>query len=224
MRRPGLAAMRGALRALTLALTLTVARAHAAPSGEGLELDTLLRGLARPVPSSTGFVEARFSALLTRPLVVSGTLEYLGPDALVRTVEQPYRERSEIRGDTVTVERQGEPAQSFTLQRVPEIRSLLASFAALLSGNVAALEQQFELDLHGDARRWTVGLTPRDASVHQHIRSITVSGRGSEPRCLTTFEANDDLTILLLTRAASLSLPAEPDRAWFDAQCRGPSP
>ncbi len=189
----------------------------------GSPLDMLLRGLARPAPSSTPFVEAHFSPLLTRPLVVSGKLEYLGPDALARTVEKPYSERSEIRGDTVTVERQGEPAQRFSLQRVPEMRSLLASFAALLSGNVGALEQQFQLDLHGDAHLWTIGLTPRDPYVHQRIRSITVSGRDTEPHCLVTFEANDDITVTLLAGAAKTSLPAAPDRAWFDEQCRGSS-
>jgi Outer membrane lipoprotein carrier protein LolA-like len=202
-----------------LALLLLAPAAWCAGSG----LDTLLRGLARPAPSSTPFVEAHFSSLLTRPLVVSGELAYLGPDALARTVEKPYHERSEIRDDTVTVERQGEPAQRFSLQRVPEMRSLLASFAALLSGNVAALERQFQLDLHGDAHLWTIGLTPRDPYVHQRIRSITVSGRGTEPRCIVTFEANDDITLMLLAGAAKTPLPAAPDRAWFDEQCRGSS-
>jgi hypothetical protein len=189
----------------------------------GLQLDTLLRHLARPAPSSALFIEAHFSALLTRPLIVSGVLEYLGPDALARTVEKPYHERSEIRGEEVTVQRQGEPAQTFALARVPAMRSLLASFSALLSGNVAALEQQFVLDLHGDAQSWTIGLTPRDPSVHRQIRSITVSGRGSEPRCLTTFQANDDVTITLLAGAAKIPPPADPDRSWFDTQCRGSS-
>ncbi len=195
----------------------------AAAWSNGFALDTLLRRLARPAPSSTRFVEAHFSPMLTRPLVVSGKLEYLGPDAVARTVESPYRERSEIRGETVTVERQGERTQSFSLQRVPEMRSLLASFTALLSGNTAALERQFQLDLHGDVGHWTIGLTPRDPYVHQRIRSITVSGEGSEPRCLTTYEANDDLTIMLLAGAAQTSPPAAPDRAWFDGRCRGTS-
>ncbi len=223
----GVAAARLAAARLTAAglaaagLAALLLLAPAAAWCAGSELDTILKSLARPAPSSTPFVEAHFSPMLTRPLVVSGELEYLGPDALARTVEKPYHEHSVIRGDTVTVEREGEPAQSFSLQRVPEMRSLLASFAALLSGNVAALERQFQLDLHGDVQLWTIGLTPRDPEVHQRIRSITVSGRGSQPRCLTTFEANDDTTLMLLAGAAKTPLPAAPDRAWLDAQCRG---
>ncbi|HUN27823.1 MAG TPA: LolA-related protein [Steroidobacteraceae bacterium] len=186
-------------------------------------LDTLLQRLARPAPSSTAFVEAHFSPLLTRPLVVSGRLEYLGPDALARDVEKPYRERAEIRGDTATVAREGEPAQSFALERAPEMRGLLASFTDLLGGNRAALERAFRLDLHGSPSDWTLGLTPRDPRILERIRSVVVSGRGAEPRCLTIFQANDDTTIMLLADAASTALPAAPDRRWFDAQCRGQS-
>jgi len=187
----------------------------------GFEIDALLEHLARPAPSSTPFLEAHFSALLIRPLVVGGTLEYLGPGSLARTVTEPYHERAEVRGDTVTLERDGEPAQQFSLDRVPALRSLLASFTALLGGNVAALERQFRLDLHGDAARWTLGLTPRDPQIHQRIRAITVSGSGFDLRCLTTFQANGDVTVTLVSAAARARLPAAPDRAWFAAECRG---
>jgi len=159
-----------------------------------------------------------------RPLVVSGQLEYLGPGTLARTVTEPYRERSEIRADTATVERPGEPPRRFSLERAPQMQALVASFAGLLSGNSAALERTFRLDLHGDAQHWLLGLVPLNPEVRRSIRSITVSGAGSEPRCLTTYEANDDTTVLLLGSAAKLpSSQATPDRAWLDAQCRGGS-
>ncbi|MGH8217216.1 MAG: LolA-related protein, partial [Steroidobacteraceae bacterium] len=107
----------------------------------------------------------------------------------------------------------------------PEMRSLVASFSALLSGDVAALRRAFALDLHGAANDWTIGLTPIDPRVHQRIRSILVTGSGSEPRCLTTFQANDDVDSMLLAGAARSSVPAQPDRHWFEARCRGtPAP
>lgn len=206
-------------RLALLALAPTAALfAHAAAT---FQLDTLLAHLTRSAPASTPFIEAHFSALLTRPLVVSGELEYLGPGDLARTVEKPYRERAAINGDSVTLERTGEPTQHFSLDRAPGMRSLLASFTALLGGNAGALERQFALDLHGDAQEWTIGLTPRDPAVHQRIRSITVSGSGDDLRCLTTYQANDDVTVTLLSAAARTRVPAMPTRAWFDDQCRG---
>lgn len=210
------------MRPLTaLALLILTPAAALSASRAAFRLDSLLAHLARPAPSSTPFVEARFSALLTRPLVVSGELEYLGPDDLARTVEKPYHEKAAIHGDTVILERAGETPQRFSLDRAPAMRSLLASFTALLSGDTAALERQFTLDLHGDAREWTIGLTPRDPAVHGRIRAITVSGSGSDLRCLTTFEANDDVTVTLLSSAARTPVPAMPSRAWFGERCRG---
>jgi Outer membrane lipoprotein carrier protein LolA-like len=208
---------------MRLASTFVLLIALAAPPARAASaaVDALLARLARPAPASTPFLEAHVSPLLARPLIVSGTLEYLGPDALARTVLMPYHERTEVRGDDVSVQRAGESVRHFSLQRVPEMHSLLASFAALLSGDHAGLERQFMLDLHGDAHEWTLGLTPSDARVRQHVRSIVVSGRGDAPRCLTTFEANDSTTVTLLGDAAGQTVPANADQAWIDTQCRG---
>jgi len=193
-------------------------------SAAGLELGPLLKSMARPAPARTHFVEAHFSSLLSRPLVVSGELEYLGPDALARTVQAPYTERTEVHGESVTVQRDHEKPRYFSLKRSPEMRSLLGSFAALLSGDEAGLEQQFNLKLDGDSDAWTLEMTPRDPHVRQRVRAITVDGKGSEPRCITTAEPNDNATVTLLAEAAKTTLPQAPDRAWLDAQCRGAHP
>ena len=213
------------LAGLALLLAAACCRAAAVPAAPppagGFGIDGLLPHLARPAPSQTPFLEAHFSALLTRPLIVAGRLDYLGPDALAREVDVPYHERAEIRGGEVTLEREGERPQHFSLDRAPALRSLLASFTALLGGRVAALERHFRLDLHGDRAHWTLGLTPRDPEVHQRIRALTVSGSGYDLRCLTTFQANGDVTVTLVSQAARARAPASPNRAWFDAECRG---
>ena len=186
-----------------------------------LELGPLLKSMARPAPARTRFVEAHFSSMLSRPLVVSGELQYLGPDALARTVQAPYVEHTEVHGENVTVQRDSGKPRYFSLKRAPEMRSLLGSFAALLSGDQAALERQFDLKLDGDGDAWTLQLTPRDPHVRQRVRVITVNGKGSEPRCITTSEPNDNTTVTLLAEAAKTTLPQAPDRAWLEAQCRG---
>ena len=166
-------------------------------------------------------MEAHFSRLLTRPLVVSGKLEYLGADALARTVESPYHEHTEIHGGSVTVEREGERPRQFSLEHAPELKSLLGSFAALLSGDAAGLRREFELAISGDAGAWRLELTPRDAHVRKRILAIVVAGGHAEPRCLTTRQPNDNTTIMLMAQAAQGPLPAEPDRAWLEARCSG---
>jgi hypothetical protein len=205
------------LRAL---LTLLPATAWCAAS----DLDAVLAHMARPAPATTPFVEAHFSHLLARPLVVTGMLEYLGPGQLARTVEQPYHERSEIHGDEVTVTRPGDKPRHFSLSRAPEMRSFLASFGGLLAGDRSALEQQFELALKGDQQNWTLVLTPHDGHVRQHILSITVSGTAAGPRCLTTNAPNDAATVMLVAEAAQSPPPQGADRATFEALCRGAAP
>src|SRR6185503_4907596 len=90
-----------------------------------LDTGSLLQRLARPAPATTPFVEVRFSKLLDQPLVVKGQLEYHEDGALVRAVDMPFRERTEIRGETVTVERVGRSTRRFSLKRAPELRSML---------------------------------------------------------------------------------------------------
>ncbi|HEY2592083.1 MAG TPA: LolA-related protein [Steroidobacteraceae bacterium] len=219
----GALGLTGAAACCALALGVATAATATDPGAatvHGSDLDSVLRGLARPVPSSTPFIEARFSPLLSRPIVVSGELQYLGPGSLVRRVEKPRPERAEIRGNSVTLTRGDAPPQHFTLDQAPQMRSLVTSFSALLAGDVATLRSAFALDLHGDERAWTVGLTPLDSRVYASIRSILVTGSGGEPRCLTTFQANDDVDFMLLASAARSSVPARPDKQWFEARCR----
>lgn len=214
---------RVAIARLAVAMIVTVAviaTAATVASAAGSTLDSILQRLARPAPSSTPFIEARFSALLSRPLVVSGELQYLGPGSLVRSVQKPYRERSEIHGNVVSVSRGDASPQHFSLEQAPQMRSLVTSFSALLAGDIATLRGTFALDLHGSESDWTIGLTPLDPRVHESIRSILVTGSDGEPRCLTTFQANDDVDLMLLGKAARGPIPPAPDRNWFEARCR----
>ncbi len=201
-------------RLLQLALLLPACTCAATP-----DIDTLLKQMARPAPSSTPFVEAHFSRLLSRPLVVSGQLQYLGPDAIARTVQQPFQERTDITGDSVTITRGSGKPQKFSLSRAPELKLLLESFTALLGGDHAALAQQFSIDADGDTHHWSLLLTPLDARVHARIRSIQVQGAGSDPRCITTTQADDSVSVMLMADAARVSPPKNVDRAWLDARC-----
>jgi hypothetical protein len=71
------------------------------------DLNALLARLTRPAPDTTAFVEVRFSSLLETPIVVSGRLEHRQDGSLVRRVDSPYQEVTELRGENVSVEREG---------------------------------------------------------------------------------------------------------------------
>lgn len=171
--------------------------------------DELIGRLARPAPATVAFTEVRFSALLRNPLIVSGELGYSGPASLDRRVTTPYREETAIRGGSVRVMREGEPARSFALKRAPELHGLLTGFTALLAGDVDAIRDSFEVQTSGGGDGWTLELTPIDRRARRRLRQITVNGRDEEPRCLSVFNTDDGASVLLLGEAASEALPAE---------------
>jgi hypothetical protein len=201
-------------RWLAAAASLTAAVAFAAP-----DPDALLQRLARPAPATTAFVEVHFSPLLSRPLIVAGELQNNGPESLGRTVEKPYSEHTEIHGDEVTVTRGSGQPRSFSLQRAPDLKSLLTSFSALLGGNRAQLERSFNFNVDGDDAHWSIGLTPRDSRVSQRVTRITITGQAAHPRCMTTSAPDGSVTVMLMEEAASTPVAPDVDRAGLDKVC-----
>jgi hypothetical protein len=210
----------GVSRWLAMAALLHIATALGEPGSPAPNVDTLLQHLARPAPARTPFVEVHFSPLLSRPIIVSGEMEYDGPDSLARTVDKPYPEHTRIQGDTVTLTRGNDPPRTFSLQRAPDLKTLLSSFAALLGGNRAQLEQGFTLKLGGDEAHWSLELTPRDIRVAQRVTRILVNGAAGSPRCMTTSAPDGSVTVMLMEEAARTTLPADLDRAGLNKVCR----
>jgi hypothetical protein len=172
-----------------------------------LDADALIARLAKPAPASVEFREVRFSPLIDEPLVVAGELGYDGPNSLDRRVTEPYRETVAIRGESVRVEREGEPVRSFGLNRAPELRGLLSGFAALLAGDSALLERSFKVAASGSNEAWTLELTPSDARARRRLQQIVVNGSADVPQCFTMLTANGGASVLLLGPTANRELP-----------------
>ncbi len=190
---------------LTLLLTSSLPL-YAAPEttlGATVDSDWILSKLARPAPMHTAFVELRESKLLKAPLRIEG--EYRRPDdnTLVREVRAPYAETTTIQSGTVSIQRTGKSARTFSLARVPELAGLQASFGALLSGDRTLLQQHYRLASSGTHQHWTLTLTPKDAQFAAKVRDITLYGRGTELRCIETASTGTgDVQRTLLAGAA----------------------
>lgn len=206
---------------ITLRNTSVLAMLGLAPaiSCAAPDVDALLARLARPAPATTPFVEVRYSKLLDQPLVVKGQLEYHEDGALVRAVSEPFRERTEIRGESVSVERVGRPVRRFSLERAPELRSMLGSFGAVLGGTRATLEQDFDLALSEEATRWQLTLTPKAGSVGKYVRNIVIQGHEGEPRCLVVTQPDAQSSIMVVGKAAESALPQPLTRDGLDRFC-----
>lgn len=186
----------------------------------GLDADSLIRSLARPAPVRTPFLEVRYSSMLEVPIILRGDLEYRAPDALSKRIESPYHEQLDISAEEVRVTRDKRPERHFSLSRAPELRSLLASFSGLLSGDRARLEQVFAMDLSGSVGAWRLGLTPREAKVAKRLKEISITGRNATPECLIVTSPDGDASVMILGDAASKPLPEPLTLGGLRFRCR----
>ena len=200
---------------LCLLATTPLAWAQAVPDSAAI-----LRGLARPVPAATPFVEVRESPMLKAPLRLSG--EYRRPDAatLVREVRQPYSETTTIRDGHAILARAGKPERRFALSRAPELAALQSSFGALLSGDAEALRAHYTVDVQGTAAHWSLRLLPRDAALARRLQGIVLHGDGDELRCIETTPAKGPAQRTLMAGAAQAALRAG-EAADIAGLCRG---
>lgn len=185
------------------------------------EVDRLLAELARPAPDSTSFVEVRYSSLLQTPIVVSGRLEHRLDGSLVRRVEWPYVEVTELQGENVSVERAGGRPRRFSLDRAPELRGMLASFGAILRGDRGMLDQYFVVTAQGSDAGWEITLTPQDDKLKRRLSRIVVNGVEDRPKCFTLEEPDGDESLMALGVTGPGELPATTDRGLLHAWCAG---
>ena len=198
-----------------ISLTLAATPLHAADP----DVDALIARLARPAPDSTSFVEVRYSSLLKAPIVVSGRLEHREDGTLVRRVETPYAEVTELRGENVVVEREGSKPRRFALDRAPELRGMLASFGAILKGDRPMLDRYFVVTAQGDLSRWEITLTPRDDKLKRRLSAIVVDGAGDRAKCFTLEEPDGDASLMALGVAGPDELPAAFERQTLHDWC-----
>ena len=200
-----------------VAVLLTIATTIASAADPGT--DALLDRLARPAPETTPFVEVRYSALLTEPLVVAGELEYRADGALVRRVQEPYRETTTLLGENVTVERDGSRPRSFSLDRAPELRGILNSFGAMLKGDRATLEQHFEIVSSGSENAWRIDLVPRGEKLRERLARVRVDGHADRANCMTMEEPDGDATVMAIGVADRGTLPSPLKREHLQSWC-----
>lgn len=185
-----------------------------------LDADALVARLARPAPASISFTEVRISPLLRAPLIVSGELEFAGPASLDRHVREPYREDTAIRGESVRVEREGEPPRSFGLKRAPELRGLLTGFSALLTGDAAGLRRSFDVQAEGTEDSWTLQLVPLDPKAKRRLQKMTIVGHDVTPRCFSLVGDEGSASVMLLGAAAQEQVPADVTLSSLQGRCK----
>jgi outer membrane lipoprotein-sorting protein len=180
---------------VALALAACIALPSSAQAGT---LDDVLQALQSVPRRHATFEETKRFALVNGPLVRRGTLEYERPDRLQMRVDVPYRERLEIRGSTVTLERRGSVSH-VDLSAQPALAAWIESLRATLAGDRAALERHFDVQVEGTRGDWRLTLVPRDVTLASVVSRVTIAGRDAEVLRFEVDETRGDSSVTVIT-------------------------
>ncbi|MBI5719811.1 MAG: outer membrane lipoprotein carrier protein LolA [Burkholderiales bacterium] len=159
------------------------------------ELEALMALLAQRKSGEARFTEERTVTGFDSPLRASGTLSFTAPDRFARQTLEPRRERMEVVGNQLRLERGGRVRQ-MALDAVPELAALVEGLRGTLAGNGALLRKHFDLRLAGQARLWTLTLVPRDPALAAQVRVLQIAGTAGEVRSVELQMAGDQRSLM----------------------------
>lgn len=201
MRRalPGAALLGTALLGafLTVTLMLGSACAVAAAAQTDPALDEVLGLLAARRHGHVTFTEVHKLAILDRPLESSGELLYDAPDRLEKRTLHPKPETLLLEHGVLTA-RRGPRTWVMSLHDFPQVVPYVESIRATLAGDAGALERFFTLDFSGTTARWSLTLTPSDATVARTVKEIRIEGERDAIHTVRITQTDGDTSVMTI--------------------------
>jgi outer membrane lipoprotein-sorting protein len=158
--------------------------------------------MAQVTSRQARFTETRTLAILTKPMILTGTLAYVHPDRVEKHVLTPYEEHLIVQGDQLTVTNK-DGTKRMQIQSHPLIRSLVEAIRAGLSGELATLRHFYHVKIDGTQQDWTLTLRPLDQQMAVYLTSIALHGRNSLLTSVEMREASGDQSVMTIHEPAS---------------------
>jgi len=160
-----------------------------ASANQPFELASLLERIRVEPPARVAFSEQRQNRLLKEPMVLGGHLAYLDAGHLQKVVETPFSETLSVEGDEIALSGNGRERR-LSLRNRQSFRVMLQGIEAVMAGDVAVLEEHFEVALTGDEANWRIDLVPRSGRLAKQLQGMTVAGAGDRVQSIR-FELAD---------------------------------
>jgi hypothetical protein len=161
------------------------------------ELELLMQDMTAVRHRTVQYKEEKQMELLDAPLYSEGTLEYLAPDKLIRTVLKPSRVRYTIDSKQVIIEK-ADKSRTRNLDQLPLVKTFVESFRAILAGDLISLQKYYEIDFSGNRDQWEISLQPKDKKLAAYVDRLKVSGAGDKIMLYIVEDSNGDLTRMQL--------------------------
>ena len=166
-----------------------------APAFAAFDVGQLMGELARHKGGKARFVEKKYIAVLDKPVVSTGEMNYTAPDRLEKRTLTPRVETLLLDKEMLSIEREKQKL-TINLGNQPEALAFVDSIRGTLTGNRAALEKNYALFLAGNLDKWTLTLLPSDQKIAAIVQRITVSGSKNQIRSIEYLQADGDRSVL----------------------------
>ena len=171
-------------------------------AAQPVDVPQLMELLAEVSSRQDMFTETKTVAVLTRPLVLKGTLSYTRPDRVEKHVTSPYEEHVVVQGDQLTLANR-DGTKRVQVKSHPLIWSFVEAIRASLAGDVATLRRFYYIDLEGTRDRWMLTLRPLDRQAAEYLSVVKLSGSGNRLTTVEIREAGGDHSVMTIQEQAS---------------------
>jgi outer membrane lipoprotein-sorting protein len=176
--------------------------AEAAGHQEPMDLPQLMELMAQVPARQDRFTETKTMAVLTTPLVLTGTLAYSRPDRVEKHVLTPYEEHLVVQGDQLTlVNKDG--TKRIGVKSHPLLWSFVEAIRASLAGEVEALRRFYHIKVEGTAKTWLLTLRPLDPQAASYLSAIRLTGHGDRLASVEIHETGGDRSVMTIHGPAS---------------------
>lgn len=168
---------------------------------DAMTLASLEQALRSDPVHSVPFEEVRESRWLEQPQISRGTM-ILDSGRIEKRVIVPRAATWRILEDRVVwIGVEGAKSRELLFSAAPALGVLAGALRRVVAGELTALESDFQIDLSGDERRWTMRLRPRDPAVARVLESIDLQGAESRLLTIVVLERPGDRTVTRLLHA-----------------------
>ncbi len=188
-----------AMQHIIFALLLFPLMSHAASNSTAPEwsIEQLMLDLAQGHHEHASFTEIKSIAILDKPAESSGELFYKAPDYLEKRTLKPKPESMIVNGNELLIQR-GTKKYHLQLQSYPELAAFIGSVRGTLSGDMKALQRNYQLSLDGSEASWTLQLLPLDKKMQAILKRINMTGMHDQVHGIEIIQADGDSSLMTI--------------------------
>jgi len=166
-------------------------------------LPELMGLLAQQKSGKASFIEKKYISFLEKPLESSGELSFDAPDRLEKRTLKPRLESMLLDGDTLTINMHEKRPLNLRLQDHTAVAATIESIRGTLSGDLAALEKNYAVELGGAQSKWLLTLTPVNKAVAKIVRKVQIGGVDANIKTIHFEHTDGDRLEMTISKAVT---------------------